>query len=243
MVRKNEIPKTAAIGSAAVASLLALQSHADAALVYSGIVNATVQLGTAGSRAGTRGYNSSWSKLQSILGPRSKFDLRVSAYQAFIQEAGGGAAQFVITGTQQLKKFASGAVVTSGAFNRPANATIAFRSGSFSQGNFQANQTGFAAFGFRSTSFNPNIFTGWARLRWDETAPGSNRIGSLTLVDFAYNDVANQSIAMGAGAAAAAVPEPNSMALLALAVGGVAAYRKRRGKRNQPAEAQAAVAV
>ncbi len=57
---------------------------------------------------------------------------------------------------------------------------------------------------------------GWARFTYDDATTGN-----LTLHDFAYDDVAEQSINAGA------IPEPGS-ALLALAGLGGAALRRRR---------------
>jgi hypothetical protein len=61
----------------------------------------------------------------------------------------------------------------------------------------------------------------WAQFRYND---GANQI---TLLDFAYEDVAGAAILAGAGATT--VPEPSTAVLLAaLAAGGVAAYRRKR---------------
>ena len=62
---------------------------------------------------------------------------------------------------------------------------------------------------------------GWARFNYDDATTGD-----LTLLDFAYEDVAGQSISAG-DIGIAAAPEP-SRALLALAGFGAVALRRRR---------------
>ena len=68
--------------------------------------------------------------------------------------------------------------------------------------------------GFQFTS-NGNTHYGWARLNIEKFSD-PNRPFGITLRDFAYEDVAGQSIAAGAG-----IPEPAGLALAVLALGAV----------------------
>ncbi len=80
-------------------------------------------------------------------------------------------------------------------------------------GNFDANGTGFIGFGFGGgVDFN----YGWMQV----TLASDNASQSLTLVDFAYNDAVNGSIEVGA------IPAPGALGLLAL--GGLAGRPRRR---------------
>ena len=80
-----------------------------------------------------------------------------------------------------------------------------------------ASQSGFAYLGLRFT-MSAQEYLGWAQIAIDQGTP------SLTLRDYAYNDVAGESINAGDGAA----PEPSSLALFAMGAAGVVALRRRR---------------
>lgn len=81
------------------------------------------------------------------------------------------------------------------------------------EGNFDANGTGFIGFGFGGgVDFN----YGWMQVM----LASDNASQSLTLVDFAYNDDVNGSIEVGA------IPAPGALGLLAL--GGLAGRPRRR---------------
>jgi hypothetical protein len=80
-----------------------------------------------------------------------------------------------------------------------------------------ASQSGFAYLGLRFT-MSSQEYLGWAQIAIDPGTP------SLTLHDYAYNDVAGESINAGDGA----VPEPSSLALFAMGAAGVVALRQRR---------------
>ena len=81
------------------------------------------------------------------------------------------------------------------------------------EGNFDANGTGFIGFGFGGgVDFN----YGWMQVM----LASDNTSQSLTLVDFAYNDDVNGSIEVGA------IPAPGALGLLAL--GGLAGRPRRR---------------
>ena len=81
------------------------------------------------------------------------------------------------------------------------------------EGNFDANGTGFIGFGFGGgVDFN----YGWMQVM----LTSDNASQSLTLVDFAYNDDVNGSIEVGA------IPAPGALGLLAL--GGLVGRPRRR---------------
>jgi hypothetical protein len=67
---------------------------------------------------------------------------------------------------------------------------------------------------------------GWARVRvFTDTTDSLAPKLSMRLIDYAYEDIADQSIAAGTGQS---VPEPGSLGLLASGVLGLAAWRKRK---------------
>ncbi len=83
------------------------------------------------------------------------------------------------------------------------------------------SKTGYIGLRFKT---GPDVHYGWAQLPYDD---GAN---TVTLHDFAYENVADTGIL--AGATTSAVPEPAAATLLlALAAGSVATYRRRRDTR------------
>ncbi len=120
------------------------------------------------------------------------------------------------SGTDRLARLSVGSTISSAA---------TFDTGSFS--NFDKNNaagyawntntdvTGFVGFRFTNAG---NTHFGWAQFTYNDGTDGS-----ITLRDFAYEDVPNRAILAGA---VVSVPEPGSLALLAM--GGVIAARRRR---------------
>jgi len=72
-----------------------------------------------------------------------------------------------------------------------------------------------------------NANFGWARLEWQNAANGYP--GSVTLIDYAYNDVLGAPINAGQ-VSDTSTPEPDSkaMGLLVAGAAGVLAWRRRR---------------
>lgn len=122
-----------------------------------------------------------------------------------------------------LSRFYPGNIIRSGS-QFHGNAVVVHQVASSTFGNFAANHTGYAGFVMNGLSGSEY---GWMRIEF--TTGGGGFIDSLTLIDYAYNDVAGQSIEVGQ---TTDMPEPGSMALAILAAGaaGVTALRRRRLK-------------
>lgn len=102
-------------------------------------------------------------------------------------------------------------------------ANAAINNNGFNNARWAAGTTGYLALRLTSNS-GATYYYGWAEIIY-----GADK--SLTLVDFAYNTVADQSINAGQ---TSAIPEPSSYAAFAgLLAGSAALYAKRR--RPQPA--------
>ena len=82
--------------------------------------------------------------------------------------------------------------------------------------------------GFLGLQFDRSGAThyGWARVRvFTDTSDATAPKLSMQLIDYAYEDIADRSIAAGA---TGNVPEPGSLGLLASGIIGLAAWRKRK---------------
>ena len=189
--------------AAAAGAALALGTSVSASIIYSEVQN--IILTTAGTAQQSININGSVFKLM----------LR---HDGFTNAASlGGPA--IHASANYVGNLASGAVISTG-IGFLSNAHILhgqiFLAGT--QGNFPTGNTGFAAIKAGSD-------LGWIRLRVDGT---SGNPSSVTAIDWAYNDVAGQSIQ--AGDTGSAVPEPGTMAMELLAAGaaGILAWRRRR---------------
>jgi hypothetical protein len=102
-----------------------------------------------------------------------------------------------------------------------------FSSGTFKMAGAPFSQWG-GVHGYAGLAFDISGQThyGWARL-----SVGTNPLLSATLHDWAYEEFPNTPIATGEGGIA--VPEPGALGLLALGAAGLAAYRRRGGRRPE----------
>jgi len=205
----------------ATGAIFALQSHADAAIVYSGGQNLTITL------KGT-GYNSA------ILQQNMGLDIQIlrnttgsgqtfgRAILGFYGNHGGLLKTGGITsrGGAALRKLAAGAQISAALLNNafPGAFLVQFYQGKKVGVSWASGQAGFAAFE------QANGDLGWVRLEWTSN-DGTGFPNTLTALDWAYNNVPGQSIQAGQ---TSSVPEPGATALLALAGAGAAFLRRRK---------------
>jgi hypothetical protein len=197
-------------------AFFALQHHADAGIIYSGVQNITASFaGNTGGGATAPSFN----------GAAAEFDV----YRLQMGPNIHGAASMVMTwggpllnSSHALKKLAAGALISAGqnfAGTWSAAPLRKFQNGVATGGTWASNRSGFA--GFQAGPGN----LGWVRLKWTNT-DGNPDPNTLTVADWAYNDTPGESIL--AGDTGIPTPEPSSTALLALAAAGAASLRRRR---------------
>ena len=92
-------------------------------------------------------------------------------------------------------------------------------------GTFPFSSPGFAGIAVKNGG---QTYYGWLRL--EVFAGSGGYLDGLEVIDYAYNNVAGQSITAGEGASS--TPEPGTAALSVLAAGalGIAALRRRRAE-------------
>ena len=240
-----QIPQSrwVAYASAGAATALAGVGSAEAAIHYSGVLNAPFPTGS--SAVGS-------------------FNLDNAAILQFVNIAtaggtGGGVALFRIQGAAVSNLFvgtaagnfrypsnlASGANIAAGpfaAFNGNFFATLAYGNG-YTNSKFLNAGVGYIGFRFNGGS---GIEYGWARVNMtgdianERPTNSGDRLSSLnaphlgrgginapgngfTLIDYAWGDV-------GTAITAGQVPEPSSLGLLAVGAAGLLVWRKRRAK-------------
>jgi hypothetical protein len=214
--------KTTTLATAATAAtaLFALQSHADASIVYS---DPNIVLTAPGF-----GYFTA----QIHLGAGGTFIPRVHKAATVSGSVFGRASIFPGSKNQWLHapthgyfigKLAPNALIgpSAGPWNNPKTDTGGvlrrFRSGSRT-GQWVTGQVGFA--GVRISVGGGNYDYGWIRMEVQTDADGVPDI--LAVNDFAYQTTPNTAINAGA------VPEPSTTTLMALAGAGAAFLRRRR---------------
>jgi hypothetical protein len=220
-------PKTTPLATALTATaastsaLFALQHHADAAIVYSGVQNITAaftHLSYGGGNA-SQGFQ---------LGTRA-MNLQVQRVPVFGNYSGvaaimGSGVNWI--GNNQnfhsakifLKKLGAGSVISGGKINLHYSEVLIQGGFGGSVGSWQKGQPGLAGFQL------PNGDFGWIRLEWNST-DSFNRANSITAIDWAYDTTSGETINAGQ---TSSVPEPSAAALLALAGAGAAFLRRKR---------------
>ena len=215
---------------------MAAGTSADAGIVYSGTLNVKAQVAVGG---GTNAANFSiaGNQLKAIVLNGS--DVTGSAGSTFTHRYGHAFIKFPSAGNIQgvrysagLQKFAPGQPINpvmSSYLAKGQNVLRSVTSYGGSYGNFASNQTAYAAFDLGGK-------LGWIKLKFsDAGTPGIPT--ALTILGWAYNDVAGEPI--NAGQTTSAVPEPGTMALGLLASGAGGLVALRRAKKKAQAEAAA----
>jgi MYXO-CTERM domain-containing protein len=200
--------KTGLIAALTVATATSVGS---ADIVYSGVLNQTADAATGPGTIDIMGQQ--WGFGHESGGPLD---------YSFVSANNSGSGVFVELGTLlRARNFASGDTIgtftevlnmfPTGGGSENANITLYdYAAGDGGEGNFPSTGTGFVGFGFGGgVDFN----YGWMRF----TLEGLTR--RVTLVDWAYESVVNQSIEVGA------VPAPGVLAVMAVA--GLAGRRRR----------------
>lgn len=191
------------------AGLLAAGS-ADAAIVYSGLLNESVTLGSSyTTNFGVGGADLMFSQI--LINPAD------GLYRAQVTSAGAvGAA---VTDSIRAVNFGAGASIDGAGDYKGATEKILadYENGAFVDGQFPANSTGFLGFQLNGTNY------GWVRLAFGGPLDATT---GFTVVDWAYD---NSGAAIKAGQTSS-VPLPGAAALAAFAVGatGLRGWRSRQ---------------
>ncbi len=200
--------------AAAAAVAAGVAASADAAIVYSGVVNFACAIDIDGTYINVETQ-------QLTNGPGSGVPgWDVNPYRSatgsgmnFFSPTGGGMVS-AAAGTGPALNLAAGTVIGSTSNFSSSTATIVFGS-SAGQWQYGANNI----VGFRFVSAAGTTHYGWMRFAMG-AQPASGNLVTRTVVDFAYESVAGGSIEAGA------VPAPGALALLGVA--GIAGARRRR---------------
>jgi hypothetical protein len=205
------------VRSLAIASLAilagSLASNASAAVVYSGVLNLAVP-GTfdgtylnvvSGLATATTTGNTDYDFNPYIPTPGT------STSWSFFNPDGTSGGTVATTTTGPAVVLAAGA---------PIGPSSIFKTGVAAGTSFNSSTAAYVGFKFLIES-DASIHYGWARVSLPTPVTGSTTQAGGTIVDYAYESVANTAILAGAGVA----PEPTTLA--ALALGGVFLRRRR----------------
>jgi MYXO-CTERM domain-containing protein len=199
---------------AAIAASVAAAASANAAIVYSGVVNFACAIDIDGTY-----INVETGQLTN--GPGSGVPgWDVNPYRSttgsgmnFFSPTGGGMVS-AAAGVGPALNLAAGTVIGSTSNFSSSTSTMSFGA-SAGQWQYGANNL----VGFRFVSLAGTTHYGWMRFLMG-AQPATGNLVTRTVVDFAYESVAGGSIAAGA------VPAPGALALLGVA--GLAGTRRRR---------------
>jgi len=190
------------------AGMLAAGS-ADAAIIYSGLLNQSVKFGSSYAID----FDGGGTDLTfEVFDFGSRFDARSSS-------AGGGLGVADNTAAGSPTNFASGILIDGGSkYSGSSTKTLASydTDGDFIFGNFPANATGFLGFVLPGNNY------GWVRLSFGNTLDATT---GFTVVDWAYD---NTGAAILAGQTTSAVPGAGALAALAVGASGLRGRRSRK---------------
>lgn len=184
-------------------------TRADAAIIYSGIVNAPVYpLNDPGNGGMFNGGMYFDFESPGTITQGSRFDTwDVNPYESGTKIYLNSNTSMVATGTSATGLLGGDTIGPASVYNAAADRVITITP--------PASGSGY--YGFKFTSNNPSGATtmyGWAQISFTAGGPGS-------VVSFAYENT-------GAPIAAGAVPEPSSLSMLALGALGLTQMRRRR---------------
>jgi hypothetical protein len=219
--KATPLTTTLSAAAASASALFALQSHADAAIVYSGLLDTVLSPGPGGIVYGHLDLNGGGNDFRIGVGVGAS-----TSHSAGINLAvdGGGHQVLHGFGPSAVRPVASGAVISAGAgagWVGSGGVLRAVHSSTAPRGSWVTGQTRFA--GIRLALGGGNFDYGWIRMRMDDTNPADGIPDTLTILDWAYENDANTAITTPVSA-----PEPSSAALLALAGGGGILLRRQR---------------
>ena len=237
--------------AAAAGAGLVMAGGADAAIIYSGVQNVSVQIDP--TLQGTSPFNNSvGSAAIDMDGGGDDVNLRLNfignnpgtlsgvttSYYGIAIVVGAGGGEFLAGTTNNSASvnganFAAGAVIGGGVFSAGSAGLVhsqkhigSAASSAIDLGNFQLGQIGFVGIQLASGNY------GWIRLLIEDLGdnnpfggagglPGTGYPDRITAIDWAYED-------SGAPIYAGAVPVPTPLALLAAGALGLAAFRRRK---------------
>jgi MYXO-CTERM domain-containing protein len=200
------------VAAAAVAAGVA--ASANAALVYSGIVNFACAIDIDGTYINVETNQLSNGPGAGVPGwDVNPYRSTTGSGMNFFSPTGGGMVS-AVAGTGPAINLASGTLIGSTSNFSSSTATIAF-GGAAGQWQYGAQNI----VGFRFVSQAGTTHYGWMRFLMG-AQPASGNLVTRTVVDFAWESTAGESITAGV------VPAPGALALLGIA--GLAGARRRR---------------
>jgi hypothetical protein len=235
--------------AAAAGASLGLAGTADAAIIYSGVLNQSVMISPAAASTATNLSFPMDGAGNGFLANVS-FALNTTAFTSFASSmvngnAGvqaNGVAAFLGANPNAADKLAAGAVISAGGTfsalfggNQRYQTVTSSGLGPNFFGNISNPFTnGVSAFVGIKLGTGATASYGWIRLILEDLADnpvgalgadGANYFDKVTIVDWAYDDT---GAAITAGATAPALNAPDSLALLALGAAGMGAFRRRK---------------
>lgn len=227
-----------ALYTAAAGSALALAPGADASIIYSGIRDITVSFGSAGPGTYVDLNGDGADDIQFLV-QRILPSTTAAGMINRSPDSGAATVAFLLSPQGPLQKLPVSNYMSYGA----GNLTVAFAfarefNGSTSAGNFapgpNASTSGYAGFEIVSgTSHAPHF--GWMHLKLH--VDGRGRVDDFTLVDWAFQSMPRVPIHVADRSnPPPPVPEPSGLAMLGLGAIGIAALRRKRGKKANRAD-------